>query len=304
MKKRTKISDFNKAIRGGGKAKPQSQTKSRGSGGTAGSSHRSQGRVQGATEVSQAKGGHVSIPKNWRVISGTHAINECLRVRPSSVAEIWLKKGWQSSQDLAEIEEFCRSKKVKIVEKDAALIDRINAGNQGALGFSTSTPELDLEQILAQESATIVFLDGIEDPHNLGAILRTSWLMGVDGIVIPEDRAVGLTPAVHKVACGGVEHVPVLATTSFSRIIEQLKEAGFWVYGLAAGGQNTLFDLKLSQKVAWVVGAEDKGMRKPTEKLCDELTSIPQVAEGASYNASVAAAIALSETYRQRKLNS
>ena len=142
-------------------------------------------------------------------------------------------------------------------------------------------------------------LDGIEDPHNLGAILRTSWLTGVHGVLIPEDRAVGLTPTVHKVACGGVEHVPVEETTNFSNYAEDLKKKGYWIYGLSPRGKKSIFELDLPEKVVWAIGAEDKGMRVTTERLCDELVFIPQSSASASYNASVATAMALTETLRQ-----
>ena len=145
----------------------------------------------------------------------------------------------------------------------------------------------------------VIALDGVEDTHNLGAILRTSWLMGVNGMIIPEDRAVGLTAAVHKVACGGVEHVPILRTNQFTQPFEQLKKDGFWVFGLSHKAERSIYDAKIPEKVIWVLGAEDKGLRSPTEKICDELFSIPQSSPAASYNVSVSAALALAETKRQ-----
>lgn len=265
----------------------------------------SPGARQGAAKSSQLKGGRFSgpaeevIPRSWRAVIGHHAIREAL-LRHSHLAKIlWMKSGFESSQDLREIFELAQSSKVKIEIVAEGRLDRFGSSHQGAALYLDGGPRLDLEGLKNFETARIVVLDGIEDPHNLGAILRTSWLLDVKGIMIPEDRAVGLTPTVHKVACGGAEHVPVLETTHFAGPIQELKDQGFWVFGLSHKAKKTVFELELPEKVVWVIGAEDKGLRVNTERLCDELVSIPQVSAGASYNASVAAAIALSETARQ-----
>jgi 23S rRNA (guanosine2251-2'-O)-methyltransferase len=130
-------------------------------------------------------------------------------------------------------------------------------------------------------------------------MLRTGWLTGVAGILIPDDRAVGLTPSVCKVASGGAEHVPVESFTNLPSAIQDLKNAGFWVYGLSEKGVRKPWEFKLPKKVAWIVGSEGGGMRITTERACDELVKIPQVESGSSYNAAVAMAMALAETCRQ-----
>jgi len=178
-------------------------------------------------------------------------------------------------------------------------LEKFGPSQQGAAVFVDGAPELDIGGLEKNEKSILLILDGIEDPHNLGAIVRTSWLVGVDGVFIPEDRAVGLTPTVHKVACGGVEHVPVMGVTNFSNYSEELKKQGYWLYGLSPRGKKSIFELELPEKVVWVVGSEDKGMRVTTERLCDELAFIPQASSSASYNASVATAMALAETLRQ-----
>jgi 23S rRNA (guanosine2251-2'-O)-methyltransferase len=243
--------------------------------------------------------GGLSIPKEWRVVMGTHAVLEVLKVRPKKVAEAWIKKDWASSSDLLDLKEKLSKLRIKIIEKEPSVLDRLSPSHQGAVLFVTGAPEFDLQKLKNIDKGIIVYLDGLEDPHNLGAIIRTSWLMGVKGIVIPEDRAVGLTPSVHKVACGGVEHVPIFTTNQFGPSLAELKESGFWVYGLAAKGQQHLYQLSLPEKMVWIVGSEDKGMRVQTEKQCDELVKIPQISDTASYNASVSAAVALSEASRQ-----
>lgn len=248
---------------------------------------------------------YVQIPKDWRTVTGTHAINELLRVRPKSIQMAWLKQGWESSQELKELAQELKSKNIKFEARAAGFLDKFAQSNQGAILFSSQRPEIQWQNLDQETHAKIMLLDGLEDPHNLGAIVRTSWLMGVNGIMIPEDRSVGLTSSVHKVACGGVEHVPIESHVNFTNSIEKLKKQGFWVFGLSHLGTRSIFDLKIPEKVVWCVGSEDKGLRSTTERLCDELVQIPQVSAAASYNASVAAAIALTETVRvhsQKKL--
>ena len=240
------------------------------------------------------------IPKDKRVIIGTHSVLEAVRINPKSVEQAWMVKGWESSHELRELGDLLKHRKIEIVIKEAAVLERFH-GNQGAVLIAKPLPEFDINDVLSAEEACILVVDGLEDPHNFGAIIRTAWLMGVKGILTPLDRAVGLTPSVHKVACGGVEHVPVLTTTHFGNPLEELKKNGFWVYGLSHKGKTNIYQQKLSKKIVWVIGSEDKGMRSTTEKLCDELVQIPQASVDASYNASVATAIALTETTRQIK---
>ena len=123
--------------------------------------------------------------------------------------------------------------------------------------------------------------------------------MNAKAILIPEDRAVGLTPTVCKIASGGAEHVPVEAHTNLASAMQKLKDKGFWIYGLSEKGDRKLWEFKLPNKVAWVVGCEGSGLRVTTERACDELVRIPQVESGSSYNASIALAMALTETCRQ-----
>lgn len=238
-------------------------------------------------------------PKDLRIVIGTHAVKEVFVRRPKAIKSMWLKAGWESSVDLKEIQALAVKYNIKIEERSEQALEKFGPSQQGCALFVSSAPEFSLKQLGHKETSIVLMLDGIEDPHNLGAILRTSWLIGVEGVMIPKERAVGLTPTTHKVACGGVEHVPVEAVTNFSPNIEALKEKGYWVYGLSPRGTKSLYDLNLPEKVVWAVGAEDKGMRVTTEKLCDELVYLPQTSSSASYNASVATAMALSETLRQ-----
>lgn len=249
----------------------------------------------------RGQGGNVvQIPKNWRPVIGFHAIREALVVHAKYGETSWFKKGYETSQELKELAKDVRAAGIKIEEKDPAVLDKMYPSHQGVALFLSITPSINWKNLKTKTESVVLVLDGLEDPHNLGAILRTSWLMGVDGVLAPEDRAAGLTSTVHKVACGGVEHVPVERVGSFSNPIEQLKKDGYWVFGLSHLGTKTLFDLKIPEKVVWCIGSEDKGLRTTTERLCDELIQIPQVSAAASYNASVATAIALTETLRTR----
>lgn len=238
------------------------------------------------------------VAKDQRVVIGTHAIAEVLRVRPRAIQQAWLKQGWETSQDLSDLHGHLKGLKIKIEVKAIGVLDRFG-GHQGAALMLKEVPELNWSLLKEKAVSKILLLDGIEDPHNLGAILRTGWLMGVDAVLLPQDRSVGLSPGVHKVACGGAEHVPVEICGNFANTLEELKKIGYWVFGLSHLGKKSIFDLKLPEKIVWAIGSEEKGLRVTTERQCDELVYIPQASAAASYNASVAAAIALSETTRQ-----
>ena len=244
----------------------------------------------------------LAFPRSWRSVAGTHAIKELLHQRPQSVQVVFLQNNWKTSADLREIVEKLETKKIKFEEKTESQLFQLCHSHQGAIALSNETPEFKYEDLGWENHGLVLALDGVEDPHNLGAVLRTGWLMGAAGIIIPDDRAVGLTATVSKVACGGAEHVPIYRHNQFQKPFETLKQAGFWIYGLSHKAKKTIYDIKFPEKVIWVLGAEDKGLRTTTEKLCDELVSIPQISAEASYNVSVSAALALAETKRQWNL--
>lgn len=234
-----------------------------------------------------------------RWVIGIHSCEEVLRVRPKAIREVWLRDGYMDSASLREIAEAAQRARITVQTKAVGLLDRMGSGNQGVAIAVMESPTIDWEDLKSRESAILIFLDGIEDPHNLGSVLRTAWLTNVAGVIIPADRAVGLTPTVCKIASGGAEHVPVEAVANLSSQLEELKELGFWSYGLSEKGKRVPWDFKLTGKIAWVVGSEGSGLRVPTERACDELVRIPQVASGSSYNASIALSMALMETVRQ-----
>ncbi|MCM2282234.1 MAG: RNA methyltransferase [Bdellovibrionaceae bacterium] len=237
-------------------------------------------------------------PKGRWVI-GMHACMEAIRVRPHAIADVFVRVDWSSSESHRELVDRLADVGIGIQTCSMEQLAHLGSGHQGVALRLTEEPNLDWAALAKPGQQLILILDGIEDPHNLGSILRTAWLTGVKGVLIPEDRAVGLTPTVCKIASGGAEHVAVESHTSFGSVFQQLKDIGFWIYGLAESGKSRPYDLKLPEKVAWVIGSEGRGLRISTERLCDELVRLPQVSSGSSYNASIAAAMALAETCRQ-----
>lgn len=242
---------------------------------------------------------HGRSANSHRISVGHHAVNETLKVRPQEIVKLLLKEGWERSKELLDIAAKARRLKVPQEIVSTHVLDRLNHHHQGVACEIQGRPQIRIEDLGSSERSTVLVLDGVEDPHNLGAILRTAWLMGVAAIILPSERAVGLTSTVHKVSCGGVEHVPVIEVPQLAAALKTLKSQGFWVFGLAANGTAVIGKMKLPEKVIWVLGAEDKGLRVTTEKECDELVSIPQLDNAASYNVSVAAGITLYETLRE-----
>ena len=168
-------------------------------------------------------------------------------------------------------------------------------GHQGVALATTYQPEPQKHP----DTSAVLFLDGVEDPHNLGAIVRTSWLMGVEQIYISDKNSVKMTPTACKVASGGAEHVPV-DEVHFLSAMKKLKDQGYWIYGFSEKAEKTLYQVELPAKTVLVFGSEEKGIRLPIINECDELLCIPQIEVQASYNVSVSVAIGLSEFRRQQ----
>jgi 23S rRNA (guanosine2251-2'-O)-methyltransferase len=237
-----------------------------------------------------------------RQVVGIHACREVLKVRPEAVESITLITDFERSADLKIFGDFAKKRGVKLFKKDDAFLKKIASSHQGVCLAVTAAPELEFEEISndPNEPMVLMALDEVSDPHNVGAILRTAWLTGTRGLLVTDRRAAHLTPAVCKVASGGAEHVPLYISGNLGTDLSYLKEKGFWIFGLAGGANSkSLLQMDLPARVLWILGAEDKGMRSSTRKLCDELVAIPQQDPEASYNASVAAGIALFESLRQ-----
>ena len=147
----------------------------------------------------------------------------------------------------------------------------------------------------------LLILDEVQDPHNVGACLRSAEAFGVDAVIVPKDNACGLTPIVRKVSSGSSERIPFIEVTNLSRMLEKIKAEGIWVTGLAGGGEETIFSANFKGPLAIVMGSEGSGLRRLTEKSCDFIVKIPMEGEIESLNVSVATGVTLAEAYRQRK---
>jgi 23S rRNA (guanosine2251-2'-O)-methyltransferase len=193
------------------------------------------------------------------------------------------------------------------VPVDTARLDAIAGGgrHQGVVAFVAAQARThSLEEVLdaldPKRPALFLVLDGVQDPHNLGACLRVADAAGVDAVIAPKDRAAGLSAAAVKVASGAADTVPYVTVTNLARALRTLKEAGVWVVGAAGEAQKSLYECDLAGPVAWVLGAEGEGLRRLTRELCDELVRIPMLGAIKSLNVSVAAGVCLYETVRRR----
>lgn len=178
--------------------------------------------------------------------------------------------------------------------------------HQGVVAWASSLPEYHESDLLGllescKKPALILILDGVTDPHNLGACLRTADATGVDFVIIPKDKSAGITPVVSKVACGAAESVPLVKVTNLARSMKLLKEHGVWIYGAAGEATSTLYQTDCTGTVALVLGAEGEGLRRLTRENCDGLFSLPMLGSVASLNVSVATGVSLYEILRQRK---
>ena len=240
-----------------------------------------------------------------KIIYGFHAITSRLRQKAASVKEIFLdpSRNDRRARDLAQV---ARERGVRILMVDGARLDGMtqHARHQGvAARVDAVAPARDLDEILGAltEPALLLILDGITDPHNLGACLRVADAMGVHAVIAPKDRAAGITPVVEKVASGAAETVPFVAVTNLARTMRELKEREIWLIGADQEAERDLYSIKLDAAIAWVLGAEGEGMRRLTREHCDELARIPMLGAVESLNVSVSAGICLAESRRQRR---
>ena len=234
-----------------------------------------------------------------RKVVGLHSVREAMNIRPKAIAKILLKQGWEKSQDLNQIAELAGRIGAKIRTVGIAELDQLSHGHQGVGAEVLETPEINWSAIEKSTHSILLGLDGIEDPQNLGGVIRSAWIFGASGILLPSSRAISMTPVVAKVASGGAEHIPLEIHANLQTPLTHLKNKGFWIFALSEKAEKTIWDLKIPEKIVWVVGAEGSGVRKSTLSACDELVTIPQNFKGASLNAAVSAAIALAETQRQ-----
>jgi 23S rRNA (guanosine2251-2'-O)-methyltransferase len=236
---------------------------------------------------------------------GIHPILEALQSKQRQFEAIYLQDG-RKDHAVNEIRRLARSSGVRVDFKPRDILDRLAGSrhHQGAVGVAAARPYVSVDDLLRRvppnESPLLLMVDGIEDPHNLGAILRTAEAAAVHGIIIPERRAVGVTAAVVKASAGAVEHLSVARAVNLSRTIEKLKSESFWIYAMDPRSGRNYLKVDYRGPVVLVVGAEGRGVRSLVAEHCDERLSIPMRGRTQSLNASVAAGILLYEVLRQR----
>ena len=240
-----------------------------------------------------------------RVIHGFHAVTSRLRQNAGSVKEVYLD-ATREDRRARELVQAAESRGARVVRVDEKRLDGLtrHARHQGVAAVVDVTPlPGHIEDVLEalQEPPLLLVLDGVTDPHNLGACLRVADAMGVHAVIAPKDRAVGITPVVSKVASGAAETVPYLSVTNLARSMRELKERGVWLVGADERAEQDLYHARLTGPLAWVLGGEGEGMRRLTREECDELVRIPMLGSVESLNVSVSAGICLAETRRQRQ---
>lgn len=204
-------------------------------------------------------------------------------------------------QRLQEIIDLCRQAGVTVRFEPRPALDRAanDAAHQGVVAYPAAVPVTRLDPDEFTSGQLLVILDGVEDPHNLGAIVRTANAAGAGSVLIPERRAAGVTETVAKASAGAIEHTPVIKIVNVSRTLEDLKQRGFWIYGLDERGEHLHTEVEYAIPAAFVFGGEGKGLHEMVKKHCDFLVRIPMAGAIASLNVSVAAGVVLFEFRRQ-----
>ena len=243
-----------------------------------------------------------------RIIYGFHAVTSRLRQSPGAVKELYIDAA-RDDKRMQELLKGAEARGARVMRVDEKRLDGLthHARHQGvAARIEAAALPAHIDDVLEAlaEPPLLLILDGVTDPHNLGACLRVADAMGVHAIVAPKDRAAGITAVVSKVASGAAETVPYISVTNLARTMRELKDKGVWLVGADERAEQGLFEARLEGPLAWVLGAEGEGMRRLTRETCDELLRIPMHGSVESLNVSVSAGICLAETRRQRELKS
>jgi 23S rRNA (guanosine2251-2'-O)-methyltransferase len=242
-------------------------------------------------------------------LTGIHAVREALEAG-RAFDRIVIARGRQDTR-VEEIVQLARERNVPLRFEDRAQLDRLagSKDHQGVVALAAARAAATVEDILAAANAgagrgqngLIVLLDGVEDPHNLGAIIRTALAAGAHGVIIPERRSAGLTDTVARASAGALEHLPVAKVTNLAQSMEELKEAGYWLIGLDERADKNYTQADYTSPVGIVLGGEGKGLHDLTRKRCDFVVSLPTTGPVKSLNVSVAAGVVLFEALRQRR---
>ena len=247
-----------------------------------------------------------------QLVYGLHAVQALLKSSPQQVQELLLLRG-RKDQRLQKIISQAEKNDIPTRYVDRrALDDRVgdDGNHQGVLavcaGETKVYDERFLQELLQQlqersEAPFLLILDGVTDPHNLGACLRSAEAAGVHAVIAPKDKSAGLTPTARKVACGAAEVLPFVTVTNLARTLQQLQQAGVWIFGAAGEAEQDVYQSQLTGPIALVMGAEGSGLRRLTRENCDHLIKIPMAGEVSSLNVSVATGVCLFEAVRQRR---
>lgn len=237
---------------------------------------------------------------------GIHAMEAVISREPERLIELFVLKG-RDDDRLTNIINQARRFGVSIQFCNRKVLDDKVQGEQHQGVVARAKPgkqydEKDLADIVAeQDNPFLLVLDGVTDPHNLGACLRTADAAGVHALVVPKDKSAKLTATARKVACGAAEVIPLVQVTNLARTLKDLQQSGVWVVGTAGEAQQLIYNCKMTGPMALVMGAEGKGMRRLTREHCDELVKLPMAGSVSSLNVSVATGVCLYEIVRQRQ---
>lgn len=239
-------------------------------------------------------------------LAGIHSVESALQHDAGNILTMHVERGSQNPRVL-ELAERARRAGISVQTSDRAALERLAEGarHQGIVAAYRPPPprgEQDLLPLVeaAGAQALVLVLDGVTDPHNFGACLRSAEAAGVCVVLTPRDKAVGLTPTVRRASAGAADRVPVIAVTNLARSLRTLKDAGVWLVGLTGDGERSIHELELTGPLALILGSEGQGMRRLTREVCDFTAFIPMRGAAESLNVSVAAGVVLFEALRQR----
>ena len=241
-----------------------------------------------------------------QLVFGIHAVSSLLDHHADAVQVLYTRAGRRDKR-LQSLVDKAKHAGIPVEECSRADLDaRCPQVHQGIMALSEATNreyhEQDLDALLdgLDHPPLLLVLDGVTDPHNLGACLRSAEAAGADAVIVPKDKSVQLSPTVRKVACGAAEIVPFVSVTNLARTLQSLQQRGIWVFGAAGEAQQSLYDADLKGPIALVLGSEGKGLRRLTREHCDSLLAIPMAGEVSSLNVSVSTGVCLFEAVRQR----
>ena len=245
-------------------------------------------------------------PTKSEIVFGFHSVESVIRNDPVNILQLMVEKN-RHDKRIKQLIDYAESQGISVEYLKKTDLQKQADSNktQGVAIRYKSSGKIEgksLEDIMQKENVLLLILDGVTDPHNLGACLRTADAAGVDAVIVPKDRAAGITSTTRKVACGAAETMPFFQVTNLARTLKQLNENEVWIVGTAGEAENTLYEIKLTGKLALIMGAEEKGMRRLTRENCDQLVKMPMAGQVESLNVSVATGVCLFEAVRQRTL--